>query len=117
MLSASPSMEKQSSEERSDPFAIPWHKQAACFSEGYALFFHDGRLGVQEVARAAKRQFCTQCPVRDLCLEQSLEYRDKFGIWGGLTPKERKRLLNRIDAGELTIAEAVEQVCNDSAAA
>jgi WhiB family redox-sensing transcriptional regulator len=118
MLQASPSMERTSSGENSevlDPFDIPWHHQAACYQDGYSLFFHEGKLRVQEVARKAK-SYCSSCPVKDLCLRSSLVYRDKFGIWGGLTPKERQRLLRRIDLGELTLDEAIEQVCDERAA-
>lgn len=119
MLSASPSTEKTYSDESfdaSDPFNVPWHELANCYRNGYTLFFHEGRLKVQEFARRAK-EYCEGCPVLEICLRSSLEHRDQFGIWGGLTPKERQRLLKRIDAGELTKEEAIEQVCYEHRAA
>lgn len=42
-------------------------------------------------ARAAKR-ICQTCGVKDLCLEQALIRDERFGIWGGLSEQERRRL-------------------------
>ncbi len=39
--------------------------------------------------RAAKK-FCRMCPVQGDCLEYALVY-DTYGVWGGLSYKERKR--------------------------
>ena len=41
--------------------------------------------------RAAKR-VCAACPVRRECLDFALRLREPFGIWGGLTESERRRL-------------------------
>ena len=41
--------------------------------------------------REAKR-ICTGCPVRDECLEYALANDERFGIWGGLSERERRRL-------------------------
>lgn len=38
------------------------------------------------------QQICGECPVRNLCLEYAIEQQEEFGIFGGLTPGERKRL-------------------------
>lgn len=35
---------------------------------------------------------CAQCPVRQQCLKDALDRDDQWGIWGGLTVYERKRL-------------------------
>lgn len=93
------------------PFEVPWHKQAACYRQGYALYFHEGKFEAKQKAKQAKKYCNEPCPVKDLCLISSLENRDKHGVWGGLTPNERKKLLARIDAGELTKQEAVQEVC------
>ncbi|NEK86824.1 WhiB family transcriptional regulator [Blastococcus saxobsidens] len=41
--------------------------------------------------RDAKR-VCTGCPVRAQCLEFALANDERFGIWGGLSERERRRL-------------------------
>ena len=44
-----------------------------------------------QVPRVAKK-FCSECPVRAECLTYALAVNEPFGIWGGLTPKERSAL-------------------------
>lgn len=45
-------------------------------------------------ARTARkaRAICFSCPVRERCLTDAIERSDDFGIWGGLTVNERRRL-------------------------
>jgi WhiB family redox-sensing transcriptional regulator len=38
------------------------------------------------------KKICSECPVKNLCLEYALEQQEEFGIFGGLTPGERRRL-------------------------
>lgn len=75
-----------------------WISESKCRSEDPEIFFAspDTELGV-EIVRAAKL-VCNgsdehpPCPVRDACLEYSLEHNEQFGVWGGLDEKERRRL-------------------------
>jgi hypothetical protein len=41
--------------------------------------------------RVAKK-FCGECPVRQQCLEYALTVNEQYGVWGGLTAKERQAL-------------------------
>ena len=41
------------------------------------------------------KEICIVCPVRETCLDWALETREKHGVWGGLTEKERRRILRR----------------------
>ena len=41
------------------------------------------------------RQVCAQCPVRQQCLEFAVSNRIVYGIWGGLTERERRPLRTR----------------------
>jgi len=43
-----------------------------------------------DIAEETKK-ICWSCPVRETCLEYALENDLKYGVWGGLTPKERVR--------------------------
>jgi WhiB family transcriptional regulator, redox-sensing transcriptional regulator len=50
------------------------------------------------VAGAAQRdakQFCRTCPVRTECLAHALDEGIEFGVWGGMTERERRALLRR----------------------
>jgi WhiB family redox-sensing transcriptional regulator len=44
-----------------------------------------------EDSRPAKA-VCAVCPVRTHCLEDALEHDDHFGIWGGTSERERRRI-------------------------
>ena len=39
------------------------------------------------------RGFCRTCPVRTECLAHALDHRIEFGVWGGMTERERRALL------------------------
>ena len=41
---------------------------------------------------AMVREICGECPVKNLCLEYAIEQQEEFGVFGGLTPGERRRL-------------------------
>ncbi|MBC7290371.1 MAG: WhiB family transcriptional regulator [Actinotalea sp.] len=48
------------------------------------------------VSGAAQRQariLCAECPVRVECLVDALDHRVPFGVWGGMTERERRALL------------------------
>ncbi len=68
----------------------PWMVFAACRDAEPDLFFP---VTPQEGDRALA--LCSICPVRVDCLEYALDTRERFGIWGGLTEKQRLALLRR----------------------
>lgn len=47
-----------------------------------------------ELAEEAK-VVCAECPVRQPCLEHALSGRERDGVWGGLTERERRRILRQ----------------------
>lgn len=61
-----------------------WYDDAACRDLGWQRFF-DG----EEVAAA--RLICATCPVRIRCLQFAINNVVTVGVWGGLTPLERRR--------------------------
>lgn len=63
----------------------PWTIDAACANADPSLFFLD--LG--RPATAAKA-ICAGCPVRVDCLDFALASKERFGVWGGMTEKERR---------------------------
>ena len=72
------------------PDERPWAGFAACRDADSDLFF-PGPDGDPDGAI----RICRGCPVRDECLAWALETRVRYGIWGGLTERERRRLLKR----------------------
>jgi WhiB family transcriptional regulator, redox-sensing transcriptional regulator len=67
--------------------AYSWQSEASCRGVDAELFFP----ATEDEAMPAKA-ICEQCPVRVACLAFALERNEKFGVWGGLTEKERARL-------------------------
>jgi WhiB family transcriptional regulator, redox-sensing transcriptional regulator len=66
-----------------------WTAQAACrTTEADSLF-------VQGAAQNRAKLVCMGCPVRAECLADALDNRVEFGVWGGMTERERRALLRR----------------------
>jgi len=68
-------------------FAARWRALAACRGTDLGVFFPERG----ESAEAA-RQVCAQCPVRQACLDYAISNRIAYGVWGGLTERERRAL-------------------------
>ncbi|WP_253887296.1 WhiB family transcriptional regulator [Actinokineospora diospyrosa] len=62
---------------------------AACRGEDSDVLFAQG--AEQRMAKLT----CIACPVRTECLAEALDNRIEFGVWGGLTERERRALLRR----------------------
>lgn len=67
-----------------------WEDRAQCRGADADIFFAPG--GTQEYRAKA---VCRTCPVRWECLAYALKNRVEHGVWGGLTDRERRRLMNR----------------------
>ncbi len=52
-------------------------------------------LFVQGAAQNRAKQICHGCPIRTECLADALDNRVEFGVWGGMTERERRALLRR----------------------
>ena len=80
-----------------------WRKHAACRGLDPELF-HPERGEVTDQAK----HVCFGCPVRDECLTYALTHFEKFGIWGGLSERERRPLRKRLAAlGQIDSADGV----------
>lgn len=66
-----------------------WAREAACRnSDPDALF-------VQGAAQNRAKRVCGGCSVRTQCLADALDNKVEFGVWGGMTERERRALLRR----------------------
>jgi WhiB family redox-sensing transcriptional regulator len=52
-------------------------------------------LFVRGAEQNRAKAVCTGCPVRTECLAEALDGRINFGVWGGMTERERRALLRR----------------------
>jgi len=80
-----------------DAELLDWQDAAACREHSNILFFgEEGESELEKQAREARaKTVCARCPVSDPCLEFAMETNQKYGIWGGLTDKERASLKRR----------------------
>ena len=69
-----------------------WMGRAACADHPADLFFPD--QGENDTAQEAKA-ICATCPVRVSCLDYAVVTGQRFGIWGGLTEKQRRPFRNQ----------------------
>ncbi len=67
-----------------------WRQHAACRGLDPEVFYPV----TDEEAKIAKA-VCGGCPVRQPCLEHALSIREKDGVWGGATERERRRIIRQ----------------------
>jgi WhiB family redox-sensing transcriptional regulator len=64
-----------------------WQSRANCMGVDPDLFFPERGASTREA-----KEVCRGCVVREDCLEYALANGEKFGIWGGLSERERRRI-------------------------
>jgi len=69
---------------------LSWRQSAACRGVDPEIFYPAS----EEEAVVAKA-VCAACPVRQACLEFALVSRERDGVWGGATEKDRRRMLRQ----------------------
>jgi WhiB family redox-sensing transcriptional regulator len=80
-----------------------WQELAACKTIPVELFFP---MVEQEDLDA--KGVCMGCEVREPCLEFAIEAGEKFGVWGGLNPQERRSVVSKRRARARAAAAALE---------
>ncbi len=71
----------------------PWQQRAACVGDAAALFYpplRAERKAIRVSREARAKAVCAQCPVRVDCLQHAFDHDERYGIWGGMTDKERR---------------------------
>lgn len=75
-----------------------WQELAACKGMDAALFYpqvSDTDMGIGTESQRKYREgqeVCCSCPVQVQCLQYALDRDEKWGLWGGLTPRDRRRV-------------------------
>ena len=68
----------------------PWAAYASCREADPELFFPP-----DDSSADAALRICSGCAVADECLDWALEMRITYGVWGGATERDRRRMLRR----------------------
>jgi len=69
---------------------LKWWDLGACRGLSAAVFYPDDDDGA-ETAKAV----CAGCSVRQACLDHALSVREKAGVWGGATERDRRRMIRQ----------------------
>ena len=69
------------------PMSATWRKHAACRGIDPDVFYP-----VSDEESDEAKSICDQCVVREACLEHALANREREGVWGGTTERERRRI-------------------------
>src|SRR4051812_48456188 len=69
------------------PAELEWQERALCAQTDPEAFFPEKGGSTREAKRV-----CLSCEVRVQCLDYALENDERFGIWGGLSERERRRV-------------------------
>ncbi|HEY9410657.1 MAG TPA: WhiB family transcriptional regulator [Jiangellaceae bacterium] len=69
------------------PDREPWMLDAICAQTDPDAFYPEQGVNVIEAVRV-----CRSCPVRVECLQYALDNNERWGIWGGVTERTRRRM-------------------------
>jgi len=69
---------------------MSWQERSLCAQTDPEAFFPEKGGSTREA-----KKVCVGCEVRAECLEYALAHDERFGIWGGLSERERRKLKKR----------------------
>lgn len=73
-----------------DDNPLSWQTDSLCAQTDPEAFFPEKGGSTRDA-----KKICSSCEVRTQCLEYALENDERFGIWGGLSERERRKLRKR----------------------
>jgi len=81
-----------------NPNDSSWREQASCSEISPEIFFpdHESFLSSDRSDAYYAKMVCNDCEVRVRCLNFALHNREQYGIWGGLTPRQRRKYLEQL---------------------
>ncbi|WP_448061601.1 WhiB family transcriptional regulator [Cellulomonas hominis] len=77
--------------EPEDDGVMGWQERALCAQTDPEAFFPEKGGSTREA-----KKVCAGCDVRGECLEYALANDERFGIWGGLSERERRKIKRRV---------------------
>ena len=73
-----------------DDNPLSWQTDSLCAQTDPEAFFPEKGGSTRDA-----KKICTSCEVKAQCLEYALQNDERFGIWGGLSERERRKLRKR----------------------
>lgn len=74
----------------------PWMDSAVCAQTDPEAFFPEKGGSIKEA-----KTVCLGCDVRDLCLQYALVHVERYGVWGGKSERERRKLAGKEHPSEV----------------
>jgi WhiB family redox-sensing transcriptional regulator len=68
-----------------------WQDRAACYGIDPDVFFP-----ASEEEAGPALTYCGGCSIKDTCLAWALKNRERYGVWGGTTEQQRRRIQRRV---------------------
>ena len=65
---------------------VSWQHKALCAQTDPEAFFPEKGGSTRDAKRV-----CAKCEVREQCLKWAIDHDERFGIWGGMSERERRR--------------------------
>jgi WhiB family redox-sensing transcriptional regulator len=73
----------------------PWYEGGLCTLPYDGTPLTDIFFSEEEDEIAMAKSICSACDIRAMCLETALAFKEPEGVWGGMTPSERRSLVRR----------------------
>lgn len=67
--------------------ALEWQEDALCAQTDPEAFFPEKGGSTRDA-----KKVCAECPVAQQCLDYALDNDERFGIWGGMSERERRKI-------------------------
>ncbi|MGL5816357.1 MAG: WhiB family transcriptional regulator [Phycicoccus sp.] len=77
-------------DENAEEGTLGWQERSLCAQTDPEAFFPEKGGSTREA-----KKVCVGCEVRSECLEYALANDERFGIWGGMSERERRKLKKR----------------------
>lgn len=72
---------------------LAWQDRGLCQQTDPEAFFPD-----KGGSTRASKKVCRRCDVRAECLQWALDKDERYGVWGGMSERERRRLKRKVAA-------------------
>lgn len=91
-----------------------WEKNAKCFGKDTNIFYPERNRETYHIVAGEAKSVCfgrdgkPPCPVRATCLTKAIERDELFGIWGGLSHRERNALMRKLNKQSMPLTKFLE---------
>lgn len=82
----------------------PWVRYGSCRGVDPDLFFPERGASTKEA-----KEICRGCSVREECLDYALRNNEKFGVWGGMSERERRSIRRQLRLWAAAVGQEIQE--------